>query len=100
MTTENGTESFHPMFVIFAMTAASGLILPCTVSVGTNGSSYNNIVSGLSLSGLISLATMTPKNVDANSVVVPANTDVVANVGLAATGTSGTMKITLMGYYE
>jgi hypothetical protein len=100
MTTENGTRSFHVTGVTIQSVAASAITIAATMSIGTNSSFYNNIVASTLLTGLTAVSTDYPVSLITAIGAIPANTGIYANVGTAATGTSQTGNIVILGYYQ
>lgn len=98
-TTENGTESFHPLFCVFKCTAVSGFIAASTLSVGTNSTAYNNTVPGTLMTGLSTAGSINSVLVGATGTI-PANTQIYVNVTIPTTATSQTLEVTLIGYYQ
>lgn len=100
-TTVNDGRKFIPMFAIFHVTAATAIVTPCTLSIGTNSSTYNNILAATALTGMtaIDLVMQLGMNAAASSVVA-ANTDIFANITVGATGTSISIDVTLLGFYK
>lgn len=98
-TTENGNEDFHPLFVVFKLTSGAGIIVVPIISIGTNASSYNNIVSLTALTGLTSTGTMLPANFGSVVSAIPPNTQIFANISTIAVGTTAVLEIHVIGYY-
>lgn len=96
-TTDEGGR-FHPLFVVVELTSASSLTIGGTASVGTNASSYNNIMPA-AVTGT-TLNKMLPNALSALTDSVAPNTAVKLNISIAATGTSGTLSCTVVGYYQ
>ena len=99
-TTENGTRSFYPTAVIIESTAATSITLPLLASVGTNATSYNNIMGTTTATGLTSTGNHFPTNLAAVTSVVPSNTGIYFNITTAATGTSQTVNVHVIGFYR
>lgn len=99
-TTQNGTQAFHPLFVVFKMTAANTITIVPIVSVGTNASTYNNVIALTTLTGLTSVGAMLPTNITTVIGAIPANTAIFANIGTGATATTATLEVHLFGYYN
>jgi hypothetical protein len=91
-------ERFHPLFVVAEITAASALTIGATVSVGTNSTSFNNIMAA-SVTGT-TLNNMLPNALSALTDSVAPGTAVKVNVSVGAVGTSGTMSVTVIGFYS
>lgn len=98
-TTENGTQNFYPTAVYIESTAASSIATPISVCVGTNAASYNNIMAVSAATGLITSGLHMPLPLSVVTAVVPANTAIVANITIAAVGTSQTITIHVEGFY-
>lgn len=100
-TTDNGTERFYPLFAIIESTAASGVLSVALVSIGTNSTSFNDILPITTLTGISAANKMIslPLSVAAATSVAP-NTAIKINVTTGATGTSQNIKATIVGYYE
>lgn len=103
-TSENSSRRFYPTAVLFAITAVTGTIVGvATVSLGTNSSSYNNIVTASALTGMTAVNTMLRFAVGAavaNSIAP--NSGIYCNVSVAATGVAlsvVSILTVLEGYY-
>lgn len=96
-TTDSGRR-FHPLFVIFEMTAASSLTVGATLSLGVTAAAYADIVAAVVIGTAANK--MLPNAITALVDSIPASTDVKVNVSVAAVGTSGTARVDLLGYYE
>jgi len=91
-------ERFHPLFIVTEITAATSLTIGATASVGTNSSSFNNIMAA-SVTGT-TVNNMLPNALSALTDSVAPGTAVKVNVSIAATGTSGTLSVTVIGFYS
>jgi len=98
-TTANGTQSFYPLILVTAITSASAIITPMTLSLGTNASSYNNLIAATLMTGLTSLSQMLQTGVTGAVGKVAPGTDVYINVTSGATATTATAEAHLIGYY-
>lgn len=99
-TSENGTQRFMPLQVIIECTAASAIVGAATISVGTNASSYNNLLAATALTGVTAANNMLGFNLPLVATSsVAANTAINVNVTLAATGTSQVARVDVLGYY-
>lgn len=98
-TTENGTEDFHPLYVVFKMFGTSIITVPI-ISVGTNATAYNNVIGLSVLSGLTSNSSMLVANINTAVSSIPPNTTVYANIGTIAVGSTAVLEIHLFGYYN
>lgn len=99
-TTENGTQRFYPIYLVVTCTAATSISVVPTLSIGTNSSSYNNIVTATSMAGITSANTFLTTFVIAALGSVAASTDIYTNISLGATATAMTIKIDLFGLYS
>lgn len=99
-TTENGTESFHPLLIVFVLNTASAVSVVPTISVGTNSSTYNNIMPAALLTGLTSAGMILPMPITSAISKVAANTAIKGNVTIGATATTATIDIHVFGYYN
>lgn len=100
-TTENGTRNFYPSRIRFICTAGTLITIVPTISIGTNASSYNNILAATSLTGLTSASNSISYNVDALVIpVIAANTAIIANVTVGSTATTMTIEVHIFGDYE
>lgn len=100
MTTENGNRNLYLFAAHFESSAASSIVTPATACIGTNSTSYNNILFATALTGLTGTGIHLPVSFNATSSVVPPNTDVFVNVTIASVGTSQTGNVILIGYYK
>lgn len=71
-------------------TAAVAIAVGATISIGTNGATYNNIAPAVAMLSLTANTydMVLGRILAVSPIVVPAATDVRINVSLAATGTS------------
>lgn len=97
-TTDSGGDRFHPLFTLIEVTAQSGLAIGSTYSIGTNASSYNDILTS-AVSGITSNK-MLPTAMSALTDSVAPGTAVKINISVAATGTSGTCSASVIGFYR
>lgn len=73
----------------------AGLVLPATVSVGSNSPNYNNILTLSTVGGIADTISVVLPN---GSKVIPANTDIKVRVVTAATATTQNFKVFLFGH--
>lgn len=97
-TTENGTRRFYPTAAVFELTAVAVLIGVCTLSVGTNGASYNDLVAATAMTGLTAANGILRVSIALAGSVAP-NTAVYVNITVGATATTYTLRAILEGYY-
>lgn len=98
-TTENGTQRFVPTHIIAEVTATSAPLTAASVSVGTNGASYNNILAITPLTGLTTVNTLLIIPIVLAVGSIAANTAINVNVTTAITGTSQSVRFDVIGYY-
>lgn len=92
--------NYRCLYLVLDLTTVSGLVTASTVSVGTNASSYNNLLSGTLLTALSSAS---------SSIVIPMTgvapdiagaTNIYLNVSGLAIATTYTFNATLVGFYD
>ena len=90
---------FIPQSVSVFITASDTFATPASISVGTNGAAYDNILGITALTGLSAVSAVLTTHITLLSVIVPAATAVFVNVttGAGATTLTGTVKIN--GFY-
>lgn len=98
--TENGTESFHPLYAVVQCTNASLVIVVPAVSIGQNSTSFNDIITATTLTNLNASNKMTVVSPIVATQVVPANTGISVRVTTGATATTCTLEVGLWGYYR
>lgn len=94
-------KTFYPVEVLVVCEQAPSIIGLCTVSVGTNSPSYNNIMSGKLLTDLT-----TNKKIFRGDPLVPgasvsgvaASSTIYARVSVGATA-GGVARVILLGFY-
>jgi hypothetical protein len=98
LTTGAGAGNFHITQALLEVTAANTLTVGATLSVGTNSSTWNNIVPATVLGTAANQ--MTPLPPAALTLSVAPSTLINANISIAAIGVSGTASVTLIGFYQ
>lgn len=98
-TTENGTERFYPIFALMELTNMSGLISVATISLGTNSSTYDNIIPATVLTNLNAVNKFLKLDITSATASVAANTAIRINISGVAVATTYTLKVTIIGYY-
>ena len=92
---------FYPMWATFEVIEADTVLTVPTVSIGTNATSYNNILTASVLTGLNTLNkflnTSTLQTAVADSVAP--NTAIRVNVVLGAAGGECQLRVMLHGFY-
>lgn len=94
--------NFYPTQVIFRAVNVGGVTTAPTVSVGTNSSSYNNIVSASLLSTVLATLGATagaPQNASI-SLPLAGGLQIFANVSIAALATNYTFNVEVIGFYD
>jgi hypothetical protein len=99
-TTENGTQSFYPLFACLALNGASAVTVVPSLSIGTNSATYNNILGTTVLTGMTSAGQMLHTNIVGAIGKVPANTPIYVKMVTAATATTATVDVHLFGFYQ
>lgn len=98
VTTAAGSGIFIPQNLIIRCTAANSVSVAASVSVGTNSTSYNNILAISALTGVTSsgLCIQIPCTLFTQ---VAATTDIFIKVTTGITGTSELVSAYLQGFY-
>lgn len=89
---------FYPINVAFEIVDVSGLITAATVSIGTNSTTYNNIMAATLLTNLTAILDIRNITLNTGLVVLPASTDVYLKVTGAATATTFDFNVYLLGW--
>lgn len=84
--------------IIVLCTAASGVVTPATISIGTNASSFNNILAATALTGLLTANSYFSARLGLG-LAISRTVPIQVNVTSAITGTSQTAAIFLDGFY-
>jgi len=79
---------------------ASAITTGASISIGTNGSSYNNIMANTSFSGLIAANNYQVVQLSGVLNAIPANTSGYLKVNTASVGTSITMSCVIVGTWS
>lgn len=99
-TTPSSGFRFFPTHIVMSVLFATSISNGASISIGTNGSSYNNILANISFSGLIAANNYQVVQLSGVLNAIPANTSGYLNVNTAATGTSITMSCVLLGTWS
>ena len=98
-TTENGSSRFYPLFAIIEIATASIITVVGAASIGTNSSSYNNILAITTLTGLTAVNNILNLNLaGVVSTSVAPNTDIYLKVTTGFIATTATADVHLLGY--
>ena len=99
-TTDGGSKRFHPSSVRVLVSAANTVTLVPIVSVGTNATSYNDLLGATTLTGMTGVNNMQNYLLTLliNSVAV--STGIYINVSTAATATTCNIDVAIFGDYE
>lgn len=97
--TSDAGRVFVPTSVTVYCDAATAITVAASISIGTNSTAYDNLVANSLLSGLTSAGKFTTPIYTLGATAVTASTDVVLKVNTAATGTSQTFQVDIVGYY-
>jgi hypothetical protein len=101
ITTDNGGQRFVPVMVMFEIASATLLTVTCTLSVGTNATSYNDILGTTVLTGLTAVNKVLSVNLATTAVSsVAVNTAIFVNITTGVTATAATMDVHLLGFYQ
>ena len=93
-------STFTPTNVVVTLTSVSGFVSVSSLSVGTNATSYNNILPISALTGLIGA------NISLNIPIVSAissvsgGTGVFVNITTPAVATSFVLEVSVLGFYN
>ena len=99
--TTKSNERFYPTSITMEVTAASVIVGVCTLSIGTNSATYNNILAATALTGMTAANKVVSMNLTSLVIdSIAASTGVYVNITVGATATTKTIKITIHGYYE
>lgn len=96
--TANKGMVFVPHSIIIRTQALSGITLLPSITIGTNGPGYNNILTTLTLTSMNAPDSVLSKLIDPGKSVVPANSNIyIKSTGIALG--SWTIMVDLFGYY-
>lgn len=99
--TTDSTLRFRPVRAIFEITSATAVVGVATVSVGTNASSYNNVLVASALTGLSTVNTSLIFNLSlAVLTSITVSTGIYVNVTIGATATTCVFKVSVIGDYD
>lgn len=99
-TTANIGKRFRPRKVTVECTAANTFAVACTLSVGQNSATYNDVLAASAITGVLAVNTMLAFNTDLVAIVTVApNTGVYVKVTVGATATTATGRVTVFGEY-
>lgn len=98
-TTMDGSLRFFPAFVLVECTAASSVTGVCSISVGSNSGSWNNIIPITSQTGVNAANIFLVTNVAGAISSIPPNTPIDVDITTGATATSQTISVSVYGYY-
>jgi len=102
--TENNGKRFVPLFVVAELTATSLITVGPSFSIGTNSTAFDNIMA-ITATGITATNAILNKlalgngAAGTNTLSIAANTTVTLKVTTGAVGTSGTLRVDLIGYY-
>lgn len=98
--TRAGSGRFHPVFATFEVSAANAIISVTSLSIGTNATTYDDILAITALTGLSSLNKMLKTSILTALSSIAASTDIYVKVTTVAVATECKIDISLWGYYE
>ena len=99
-TTDNNGKRFHPSMISVLISGANAITVPATLSIGTNASTYNDLLASTVLTGLTGVQNMTNYNLVAMINSVPVNTGIYLNVTAGSTATVCNIDVAIFGDYE
>lgn len=94
------TSRFSPISVALEVVSTTGFILGSTCSVGTNASSYNDIMVATAMIGMSSNNNLLNMPISTVISSIAAGTGVYLNVSVGANATTYVIKATINGYYD
>ena len=94
------TSRFTPTSLTLELTSVSGFISVATLSLGTNGASYNNIIAAAAMTGVVAANNLLTFPISALVSSVAAGTGVYVNVTVVAVSTTYIIKATITGFYD
>jgi hypothetical protein len=103
--TTDPARAFIVTGVVIRCTAASAITIAASASVGTNSASFNNIIAATVLAGVTAANKAVSSDPSGSltvleaGIVIPPNTDIDIKITNAATGTSQTLGVDVLGYY-
>lgn len=101
-TIEDSEKNYYPAQVQIILDTVSGLTTAPTISVGTNSPNYDNILSALSLDGLLSSAgTYIARAIGVTSTAnaIGNGADIKARISVAATATTYDVRVHIFGVH-
>lgn len=96
-TTLDSTKLFFPYRIRIYLTNPSGVVTPPTISVGTNASSYNNMLAATALTGLTTSGTYLDFPIISPVTALAAGVDVNVNVTVGANATTYGFRVAVYG---
>lgn len=97
--TTRANAKFYVESVAIESVSAAGIGTPVTLSIGTNASSYNNIVAAALRTNLTGALQVQYGTLLTTLPVIPASTAIYVNVTIPAVGTSQSLQIVVKGFY-
>ena len=99
-TTPSSGFRFFPTHIIMSVLFATSITVGASISIGTNGSSYNNILANTAFTGLTTANNYQVVQLSGVLNAIPANTSGYLNVNTASIGTSITMSCVIVGTWS
>jgi len=99
-TTPSSGFRFFPTHIIMSVLFATAITAGASISIGTNGSSYNNIMANTSFIGLTAANNYQVVQLSGVLNAISANTSAYLNVNTASVGTSITMSCVIVGTWS
>lgn len=94
---QDTTKLFFPLKIRIYMNNASGVVSPATISIGTNASSYNNILIATALTGVSASGTFIDFNPTFPLAPIQNDTDIYVNVTVGANATTFSGRLAIYG---
>lgn len=94
------TSRFTPLIVSTELTTVSGFVSVSSLSFGSNGASYNNILAISAMTLVVAANNVLNFPVSALATSVAAGTGIFVNVTSAAVATTYTIKVSITGFYD
>lgn len=94
------TTIFTPTMISLQLQSTTGFVTVASVSIGTNGASYNNILAISPMTAVISATNLLNFSLISLISTVAAGTGIYVNVTTPAVATTYVMKVIIMGVYD
>lgn len=98
--TTAASDTFVPISIIAQLTSTTGFVTAASISIGTNSSSYNNILAITALTGVNANNYILNIPITTAIASIAASTGMYVKVTTGATATTYVLSISIMGYYS